>query len=598
MALSGYIKTSEDNGANLNLDSTNPRWPSFYYINWSATQSIANNTSTISWSIYGGSNYSSTYSYVEAGKITLKINGETVFSRPDNFNLYKDTLVGSGTTTVKHNADGSLTVPISFSGFIYNYTPNCKYSGTIALDRIPRAATLVSAPNFTDIENPTITYENLAGTAVDKLQACISLDGSSPNIAYRDVSMTSGTYTFNLTTAERNILRNATNNGSPTRTVKFFLATTIDGVLTHSILVRNFTVVDAHPEIWPYVEDINDTTIALTGDSSTLVKYHSTAYATVDVSTYKGASVDTLLIMNDMNLYEADYATVSNVIDPRFIFAVRDTRGYQSQGTETLNMVDYVKLTCSHEIKMKMAGETTANLEIIARGNYFDGTFGAKSNYLSVEYRYGEAGGSLSTWYDMTFDGDPEIEDNTYYLPFMLYGLDYSKAYTVQVRASDRLEQVTTSELTISIKPVFDWGKGDFNFNVPVTIEGNPLADYVIEYGQEAMGTNGTWYWSKWRSGKAECYGVRNYGAMAVSTAWGNLYRSTSFNQDLPSGLFAATPDYIDISFRNANFGAWIARHEDYTPSANDTGGFIVIRPASATLSSSYISFHAIGRWK
>jgi hypothetical protein len=85
---------------------------------------------------------------------------------------------------------------------------------------------------------------------------------------------------------------------------------------------------------------------------------------------------------------------------------------------------------------------------------------------------------------------------------------------------------------------------------------------------------------------------------MAVTTAWGSLFRSESFSQTLPSGLFTDTPEVIDIRFRGADRGGWIANHEDTAASDYETGSFILVRPASATLTQAMISFNVIGRWK
>lgn len=138
---------------------------------------------------------------------------------------------------------------------------------------------------------------------------------------------------------------------------------------------------------------------------------------------------------------------------------------------------------------------------------------------------------------------------------------------------------------------------GTANFNYSFTIGGYILNDYVIETGEQSMGSNGTWYWRKWASGKSEAWGCRNFGRMAVTTAWGNLYRSEIFTQDLPSDVFIRTPDSININIVHANYGGWICKHEQTAPSADTTGSFIFVRPASATVTPTNIGFYVIGEW-
>ena len=149
--------------------------------------------------------------------------------------------------------------------------------------------------------------------------------------------------------------------------------------------------------------------------------------------------------------------------------------------------------------------------------------------------------------------------------------------------------------------PVFDWGKDDFNFNVPVSIEGEPIADWIIETGTETMGSNGTWYWEKWNSGKACCYGVRNYGNMAVNVAWNSVYYSAdAFNQSYPSGLFKQIPEskQIQVHYMSQPGGSWIMDSSAYAPSASSTGGFRIVCPSSVTMQQVRISFDIKGRWK
>ena len=50
--------------------------------------------------------------------------------------------------------------------------------------------------------------------------------------------------------------------------------------------------------------------------------------------------------------------------------------------------------------------------------------------------------------------------------------LNYSFSYDIQARAIDKLSSMEGIVINKVFKPVFDWGKSDFNFNVPVNFDG------------------------------------------------------------------------------------------------------------------------------
>ena len=161
-----------------------------------STVNVANNTSTITWTLYsegGNSNYYST------GPTTVIINGTRVYYK-DRVSYSSQTFPASkgnvsGTLTVTHNSDGKKAISVSLATAIYTATVTTN-SGTWTLDDIPRQAIITSAQNFNDTQNPTIQYSNQAGSNVTSLQACISLTGSNDDIAYRNISMTGTSYTF------------------------------------------------------------------------------------------------------------------------------------------------------------------------------------------------------------------------------------------------------------------------------------------------------------------------------------------------------------------------------------------------------------------
>lgn len=457
-----------------------------YRISWSASQSIEGNYSTITCKHYliNNSGYD-LYIYGRSNSCT--VDGTTKsYSSPQISTGGGSTIhLGTTTHTVYHNADGSKSVSIkgvfniqaTLSG---SYVPSVTASGTITLDKIPRQATISSAPDFTDEDNPKITYSNPAGSAVSTLQACISFNGSNDDIPYRDISKTGTSYTFNLTDAERTTLRNYVLSGSNSKTVKFFVTTTIGSSTYYSTLTKTLTITNATPTISPTVVDSNSTTKALTGDANKLIRYHSNAAVAMNPTFKKGASVKTYKITNGDKSLSTATGTFNAIEKNSFAFSVTDTRGLSASQTITKTMVNYVHLTCNLEVNRPNAlGEMTFKIS----GNYFNGSFGATNNTLTLFYSMEAEGGAISA-----NSVTPTFSGNTYSIEVPLTGLDYRNKYKFKAWAEDKLERADSPEIETYTLPVFDWSKEDFNFNVPVTFsEGYVNTNKVLWKGAYYM---------------------------------------------------------------------------------------------------------------
>ena len=442
MALSGTLNSSGYQGRYIQLT-------------WTAKSSIPNNNSVISWSLKGAGQASS--SWYSAGNFKVIINGTTVYSSSTRIDLYNGTHIADGTITIAHNSNGTKSFTASIEAGIYLYAVNCTGSATFTLDPIPRKATISSAPNFTDEQNPTIIYSNLAGNAVEALDACISLTGATDNIKYRSISKTGTSYTFNLTDAERNVLRAATST-SNTVTAHFYVRTKIAGEYHYSYLIKTLTIVNANPVISPTITDTNSSTISLTGDSSKLVRYYSNAKITMGVSALKSATISSKSVTNSGKTLTAD-GTIGAVNSGSFVFVATDSRGNSATKTVNQTMVDYVHLSCiiSND-KPTVDGKFTFKVT----GNYFNGSFGLVNNTLTVYYRYKINGGTyVNDWSNMSITKS----GNTYIATANLTGLDYQTTYVFEAYAVDKLDTVYSAAKNIKASPVFDWGPNDFNVN-------------------------------------------------------------------------------------------------------------------------------------
>lgn len=261
---------------------------------------VANNTSNITVKVQcwrtntGYETYGTGTCYVtiDGTKYSQSISSSQKFT----YNSYTE--IFSKTLNITHNANGSKTIYVS--AYIDHSRFDSNAQGfNVNLTNIPRYATITNAPNFNDTQNPTITYSNSAGSSASTLQACISLTGSTDNVPYRDISKTGTSYTFNLTTAERNTLLNACKN-SKTLKVYFYIKTIINGSTFYDNKPATMTVVNGNPTISLITyQDINSSIVAITGNNQWIVRNKSTLQ--IGLSTVE-AKKSATLVRADINI--------------------------------------------------------------------------------------------------------------------------------------------------------------------------------------------------------------------------------------------------------------------------------------------------------
>lgn len=586
MALSGNFLTS-------GWYSSSKKDYTYIKFSFTATQSISGNYSDIAWQIAGSRSASG---FVTCGGFRVVINGETVLATTTRVDLYNGTVAASGTKRIYHDASGSASFSVSVEAGVYwswqlSGSPTVSGSGTFTLNQIPRAAALTAAPNFNDEENPTITYTNPAGSVVQQLDACISFTGAKDDIPYRAISKTGTSYTFNLTEAERETLRNATRD-SNSRTVIFYVRTTIGGAQYHSTLYRTLTIVNAEPTLDPFIWDTNEATFALTGGAA-LIRHASDVYYETGATARKGAELVSQSITCAGVIKEEPTGYFPKVQSGDFVITATDSRGNTTTQTVRVPFVEYVNLTCSIG---NSKPDTDGSFTLTASGVCYNGDIAdAGSNDLYVLYRYKVSGGDFSDWAEMSITKG----DNSYTATADFTGLNYRTTYIFQCKAGDLVATATTDEVAIKSLPVFDWSGGDFNFNVPVKapsleLDGVPL-DYIVQ-----QGTSGIWTYRLWNSGIAECWGRKSVST-TITTAWGSLFSSgalTASNVGLPF-TFKEVP-CITVALTNNGAGVFLMAAGSWAPpSTTTTGAFELVRGTSSTTSNSYgLNYQVKGRWK
>lgn len=286
------------------------------------------------------------------------------------------------------------------------------------------------------------------------LQACIANDAGGVQYAkYRDIPKTGTSYQFVLTDAEKSALYAATPN-SNTLNVRFYVKTVIGGTSYYSNLAKTMSIVNANPIVSTSAVDTNSTTIALTGDNTKFIKYYSNVKVTATATAQKGATITST----------TGTGTFNNVQTKSWNVVATDSRGNTTKKAASGTLIPYVKLTCNIE---NTSPDASGNMTVRCDGSYFDGSFGATSNTLTVKCRYKSQSGSYSSWYTMTVTKN----GNNYgaYYTFTIPNFNYLSTYTFQCQAVDKLETVSSSPRSVKSTPVFHWGENDFVFEVPVT---------------------------------------------------------------------------------------------------------------------------------
>ena len=567
--------------------------------------SIANNTSNVTINFYikgpwAPSYYDWTTYYGIIVDGSIKDSGS---SRP--YVSTSNVKLLSWTGDVAHNSDGSKSISVSVyltngsASYLPTQYPSSSplYMGSVSLTTIPRASS-VSCSTADIGSNATISISRASSSFTHTLSYTF---GSLSGTIATKTSSTSVAWTIPTT-----FYAQIPNDKSGTGTIT---CDTYNGSTLIGSKPTSFTATvnesASKPTLNPTVVDSNATTTALTGDSSKFIKYYSNASVSTGASARNSATLTSQKITCGAKSISSASGTINAVESGSFTFSATDSRGYPTTQTVNKTLIDYIKLTCS----LNAGAPTTdgvATLKI--SGNYWDGTFGALANTLTVQYRYKTQGGSYGSWTATT----ATKSGNTYSSTATISGLDYRTTYVFQARAVDKLATVNTDEQARRTTPIFDWSKNDFNVNGDFTVNGattitgattvggeintqilkinNIEIDYIV-----SQGTSGIWTYRKWNSGLAEYWGKEQN--FTLETGW---HRS-------PAAPFAV----VDIDNAVATVTNWYGNGENPNraalPNIITAGGLyedgsisIYDRNPDGTLGTGYRAYYysVKARWK
>lgn len=310
------------------------------------SQSIANNTSTVYYNLYiqgkGGYGFWNKY---HTGKTSVVINGSTVHSQTGrDFDIRNGGIqqLASGTTSVKHNEDGSKS--FSFSASLWSSKATGSISGNFTLSKIPRASSF-SLQNASGTNISSIYAGNTVKIAINKKVSSfthtikLSYSGTSETLVNKTTSssvnwsnsekvmtnymqnLKSMNLTFTLETydgstrigtSSKNLALNVPSSASPT----------INSVNVTEANQNKINIIGETP-FYQLLSDLNVITNA-SGKYGAKIKNISVSLGNLSKS---GSNV----ILDNVNLKG----------DQDIKVTVQDSRGFSASTTKTINLSPY-----------------------------------------------------------------------------------------------------------------------------------------------------------------------------------------------------------------------------------------------------------------
>ena len=230
----------------------------------------------------------------------------------------------------------------------------------------------------------------------------------------------------------------------------------------------------------------NSDTAALTGSDTAYIRGYSDAKCTVTATGRYGATIKSVWTTGTYTKNADGTYTISPVNSDTIIFYAQDSRGYTGSVSVSITLVPYIVLTNSASAGRPNPTDGSAFIQF--QGQYFNDSFGAVNNTLEIKYKIEYPDGTIDeNWTSVI----PTISEDSYSAYIALSGFDYTKAFKVHTVVTDKLLTVERTAILKQGIPVFDWGKNDFQFHVPVYIQGN-LVDVpeVLFTSEDSVGAS------------------------------------------------------------------------------------------------------------
>ena len=459
---------------------------------WSATQNIAENYSSVY--VYAGmwktDGYLTSSNSYTSGTITIDGDSYDLIG----YQEFKDEVcIFEKTIRINHDSDGSKSFNISLSCKGQANTSlasaTLSGSGTVTLDQIPRTSSFAATDAAIGSASTITIYRessNLNHRIKVEFGSVIGYITNKGGFSNSPSTITGTSVAFTIPEDFYYAIPDSTRSTCILTLYTLSGDTVIGNEVTTYIEITTVSS-RCNPILTMDVTHDNQATANLTGSDTAYIRGYSEARCYVSAEGRYGA--DIIDVWTDGEYYVEDDGIyiVSPVNSETITFYAKDSRGYVGSVSTPVTLVPYIVLTNSGSVGRPNPTDGSAYIQF--QGQYFNDSFGAVENYLEMGYYIEYPDGSVDSQWTMV---DPEIWGDSYSASVYLEGFDYTQTFKIHIGVAD---QLLFLEKTVTLKqgiPVFDWGRNDFQFHVPVYIQGNLIeVPQVLFTSEDYIGESG-----------------------------------------------------------------------------------------------------------
>ncbi len=380
-----------------------------------------------------------------------------------------------------HDDNGNYSATLS--GTLNTTYVSGTASGNFSLPKINRYPVLQSGQNFTDEENPTINFTSYGTFPLRaKLEA-----GGNTQLIIRDLpSKTATSYTFELTDEEREKLRKLIPTSNSLQVTETICAMSGNTELSASASIYTMTLVNGNPVFSNFeFEDVNEKTVALTGNNKINVNGYSNIKITVPVANKAIAQKNATMVKYQLQVLNNDvleipYSDTEEVSGTMIgsnqgiynLYAL-DSRNNSTQVTKlATKSISYSPLIINQVQAKAIRDESGVgkNCTISFDGTFWNDTFGEVTNTIDgFEYWFKKT--ENSEWIKGTTKLTPTVNGNNFTFNGSIrsnnadYSWDLESTYNIKIKISDKLSSGEVNIVLNSGRPNLAIAKNGIGIN-------------------------------------------------------------------------------------------------------------------------------------